>query len=184
VLLLFVLLLLVAAADRSRLTWDWSADHRFSLSPALVNLLNQQQETIELVSIWPIEVDNLARPVMDGLRVIAQHSPHLQLRHIDPYLHKPTLAAFENTYGQANVPAIYVVRPAAKRAFYIPVHSGTRLELQREIGGALVSLAETQMPRISLLQGHGELRPGGGADDGINELLRACELAGMTASLK
>ncbi len=50
-LIMVVLALMVAAADRSKITWDWSADHRFSLSPALVTLLAQQHEPLELVSI-------------------------------------------------------------------------------------------------------------------------------------
>ena len=90
-LILLVLALIVAAADRSKLSWDWSADRRFSLSPALVALLKQQKEPLELISIWPIEADDLAKPIMDGLRIIAQQSPQIHLRHIDPILHKPTL---------------------------------------------------------------------------------------------
>ena len=182
-LIMVVLALIVAAADRSKITWDWSADHRFSLSPALVTLLAQQQDPIELVSIWPIEVDDRAKPIMDGLRIIAQQSPQIRLRHIDPLLHKPTLAAFETTYGQASIPAIYVVRPANKRAFHIPVNPATRFVLQREIGGALISLAESKPPLISFLQGHGELRPNGGVDDGADDLIRSLELAGFRVHL-
>ncbi len=183
ILILLVLMFIVAAADRSRLRVDWSADNRFSLSPALISLLEKQHDQLELITVWPIEFDDLARPLLDGLRVIAERSPAITYRHIDPILHKPTLATFEKTYGAALVPAIYVVRPAIKRAFYIPVNSNTRIELQREIGGALVSLAEGVQPRISLLQGHGELRPDGGLDDGCNELIRAFELAGFDVHL-
>jgi ABC-type uncharacterized transport system len=182
-LILLVLALIVAAADRSKLSWDWSADRRFSLSPALVALLKQQQEPLELISIWPIEVDDLAKPIMDGLRIIAQQSAQIHLRHIDPILHKPSLAAFEADFGPASLPALYLVRRSQKRAFHIPVNGGTRFMLQREIGGALVALGESKTPSVSFLQGHGELRPNGGDDDGANEFIRTLELGGLRVDL-
>jgi hypothetical protein len=177
-LVLAVLAIAVAAADRSRLFVDWSADQRFSLSPALVTLLDRQQETIELVSIWPQELDEDARPVADGLRLMDERGGKVDYRHIDPVLHKPTLAEFEKRYREKSV-GVYVVRPATGRAFRIPLNDGTRRVLQRDVGGALVALADAHPPAISLLQGHGELRPGGGGDDGADQLIRTLELAGF-----
>ena len=180
-LVLAVLAIVVAAADRSKLFVDWSADHRFSLSPALVTLLEQQQEPLELVSIWPREVDNVAQPIADGLRLMAERAPKIDYRHIDPVLHKPTLAEFEKRYHEKSV-GVYVVRPATNRAFRIPLNDGTRQVLQRDVGGALVALADTNPPAISLLQGHGELRPGGGDEDGGDQLIRTLELAGFVVT--
>jgi hypothetical protein len=181
-LVLAVLALAVAAADRSRLFLDWSADRRFSLSPALVALLAAQQEPVELVGIWPAELDGPAQPIADGLRLMAERSRLVTYRHIDPVLHKPTLAEFERRYREASVPAVYVARPAAGRAFRIPLNDGTRRVLQRDVGGALVALADPHPPLVSLLQGHGELRPGGGPEDGAGELVRSLELAGFTVA--
>jgi hypothetical protein len=178
-LVLVVLAIAVAAADRSRLFVDWSTDHRFSLSPALVELLRAQQEPVELVSIWPLELDGPARPIAEGLRLMAERSPKITYRHIDPVLHKPTLAEFESRYREAVVPAVYVVRPTTKRAFRIPLNDATRRVLQRDVGGALVALADAHPPHVSLLQGHGELRPGGGDEDGGDQLIRNLELAGF-----
>ncbi|HEX3132386.1 MAG TPA: hypothetical protein VHX44_02255 [Planctomycetota bacterium] len=178
VLVLVVLAIAVAAADRSRLFVDWSADHRFSLSPALVELLRAQQEPVELVSIWPLEVDSAARPIAEGLRLMAERSTKVTYRHIDPVLHKPTLAEFEKRYREASV-GVYVTRPSTSRAFRIPLNDATRRVLQRDVGGALVALADAHPPHISLLQGHGELRPGGGDDDGGDQLIRNLELAGF-----
>ncbi|MBA3699662.1 MAG: Gldg family protein [Planctomycetes bacterium] len=180
-LVLAVLAIVVAAADRSKLFVDWSADHRFSLSPALVTLLEQQQEAVELVSIWPLEVDSVAQPIADGLRLMAERSAKIVYRHIDPVLHKPTLAEFEKRYREASV-GVYVVRPATGRAFRIPLNNSTRQVLQRDVGGALVALADPHPPTISLLQGHGELRPGGGDEDGGDQLIRALELAGFVVT--
>lgn len=181
-LVLAVLAIVVAAADRSRLFVDWSADHRFSLSPALVTLLNQQQEPVELVSIWPMELDGVTRSISDGLRLMDECAAKVTYRHIDPVLHKPTLAEFQQRYREASVPAIYVVRPSTNRAFRIPLNDSTRRVLQRDVGGALVALADPQPPQVSLLQGHGELRAGGGNDDGGDQLIRTMELAGFVVT--
>jgi hypothetical protein len=179
IIIIIALIFIVAAADRSRLSWDWSADHRYSLSPALIKLLAQQTDALELVTIWPVELDDAARPISDGLRTISEQSRHIRLRHIDPILHKPALSAFEKEYGSATVPALYVVRPAQKRSFHIPISGGTRLVLQREIGGALISLQDNNPPTVAFLQGHGELRPDGGVDDGADEFVRALKLSGF-----
>ena len=181
-LVLAVLAIIVAAGDRSKLFTDWSADHRYSLSPALVTLLQAQNEPVEFVSIWPQEIDQFAQPIADGLRLMAERGTKITYRHIDPLLNKPTLAEFERRYHEAVVPAIYVTRPAANRAFRIPLNNATRRVLQRDIGGALVTLADPHPPLISLLQGHGELRAGGGEEDGGDHLIRALELAGFIVS--
>ena len=174
-----MLVLIVAAADRSRITADWSADRRFSLSDGLKKLLADQRDPIELVSIWPEELDGVARPLADGLRVMAGVNPRLTARHIDPVLHKPALAEFAARYREAAAPAIYVVNPSAKRAFRISVNARTRSVLQREIGGALTSLADPAPATVAMLRGHGELTAGGGAEDGCDELTRTLELAGF-----
>ncbi len=177
--ILAVLALIVAAADRSRIAADWSADRRFSLSDGLQKLLAEQHEPLELVSIWPEELDAAARPLSDGLRVMAGINPRITARHIDPVLHKPALADFAARYREAAAPAIYVVKPSAKRAFRIAVNARTRSVLQREVGGALTSLADPTPPTVAMFQGHGELTAGGGAEDGCDELTRALELAGF-----
>jgi hypothetical protein len=181
-LVLAVLAIVVAAADRSKLFVDWSADHRFSLSPALITLLDQQKEPVELVSIWPVELDGVTRSLSDGLRLMDDHSTQVTYRHIDPVLHKPTLAEFQQRYREATVPAIYVVRPSTRRAFRIPLNDATRRVLQRDVGGALIALADPHPPQISLLQGHGELRPDGGLEDGADHLIRSLELAGFVVT--
>jgi hypothetical protein len=180
-LVIAALVIAVAAADRSGWFVDWSADRRFSLSPALVTLLQQQQHAVELVSIWPLELDAPAAPIADALRLMAERSPRITYRHIDPVLHKPSLAGFRDRYREDAV-GVYVVRPDLARAFRIPLSDATRRVLQRDVGGALVALADPHPPQIAVLQGHGELRPGAGAEDGGDHLLRTLELAGFTVT--
>jgi hypothetical protein len=177
VLVLLALVVVVAAADRSRLLFDWSADHRFSLSASLTRLLRAQTEPVELVGIWPEELADAVRPIADGLRLMTLENTKVTTRHIDPILHQPLLAEFARRYREAASLSVYVVR--GERAFKIPLSAGTRRVLQREIGGALVALADPHPPVVNLLQGHGELRPGGGDDDGADGLVRSLELAGF-----
>jgi hypothetical protein len=177
VLVLLALAVVGAAADRSRLLFDWSADHRFSLSASLTRILRAQTEPVELVGIWPEDVADAVRPIADGLRLMTLENPRISTRHIDPVLHQPLLAEFARRYREAASPSVYVVR--GDRAFKIPLSAGTRRVLQREIVGALVALADPHPPVVNLLQGHGELRPGGGDDDGADWLVRSLELAGF-----
>ncbi len=172
--------LAVAAADRSRAVLDLSADHRFSLSPELTTLLRAQAEPVEIVGIWPAEEADRFDIVGTDLALMAAAGTRVSWRHIDPTLQKPALDQFAERYHDADV-AVYVCR--GERSFKIPLSDYTRLVLQREVGGALVSLADPHHPRAVLTQGHGELRPGGGSDDGCDLLAHALELAGYDVAV-
>jgi hypothetical protein len=176
-----VLSLAVAAADRSKKSWDLSADRRFTVSPELATILHAQSEAVELVGLWPAEIDGAAQPVADAAKRMADVSPQVRFRRLDPVLDKPGLAAFVAAYHEATAPALYVTRSG--RAFRIALTDRTRLTVQQEVGGALVALADPHPPLVAVVQGHGELRPGGGDDDGADRLLRAWELAGLDVRL-
>ena len=70
-LVLIVLAVLVAAADRSKALFDLSADRRFSLSPRLATLIQAQQQPIELVSIWAGQDE----PRFEAVRAVRAESP-------------------------------------------------------------------------------------------------------------
>ncbi|GDY13241.1 hypothetical protein LBMAG53_21190 [Planctomycetota bacterium] len=178
---LAALLLAVAAADRSRIVWDQSADHRFSLDPALVRLVEAQVEPVRLVAIWDQPVDAVLGDVTALCRRAVDRSPSLSWQRIDPELHKPLLAEFEAEHGPAAAPALWLLR--GKRSFRIPVTFGLRRVLQRELGGALATLADPNPPLALVLHGHGELRPDGGELDGAQRFLRGLTLAGWRVAL-
>jgi hypothetical protein len=183
VAVLALIALLLAAADKSRLSLDGSADHRFTLSPSLVAILREQRSSVELVTVWGDELAGLTEPCAEVLKAMAGENPHaLSYRHIDPVLHRVALDDFTKRYHEDGQPAIYVVTGTgeAPRAFKIPVNQLTRQLLQREVGGALLSLRDTHPPTAALLLGHGELRPGGGEQDGDDRLVRSLELGGFT----
>jgi hypothetical protein len=171
----------IAAADRARATLDLSADRRFTLSPELVSLIDAQREPTELVGIWGDgEADRFAL-LERQLEAIAARNRRLSWRRIDPELRKPALDDFAAHHRGARTRGIYVCR--GERAIAIPLSEWTRVVLQREVGGALVALAEARPPRALLTQGHGELRPGAPPSDGGAELMHALELGGFTVDV-
>lgn len=174
---LAVLVVLVAAADRSGWFSDWSADRRFTLSPRLVQLIDTQQEPVELVAIWGTDAQAALEPLEAMLKRMGTVSPKVTYRRIDPELQKPVLEKFREQYHDAQPFTLYVTR--GERAFAIGISGYTRLVLQREVGGALVSLAQKKLPVAYVLEGHGELRPGGGTDNGGGMLRDSLALAGF-----
>lgn len=171
----------IAAADRSRLVVDLSADRRFSPDPALERLIAAQAEPVEVVGVWGVDEQAALEPVEALLRHLDEDSPKLRFRRIDPVLRRPELEAFAAAHGGARARGIYVAR--GERAQLIPLGMRTRLTLQSELGGALLALADARVPRAALLQGHGELAPGGPDVDSADELGQALRLAGFAPSV-
>lgn len=177
ILILAVLAVLVAAADRAGAVLDLSPDRRFTLSQRLSTLIAAQTEAVELVSIWRGEDDGAFEPLRAALARMAAITPLVLHRHLDPELQKPLLAAFAERHGEAQERSLYVTRGA--RAFRIALDERSRLYLQRDVGGALLTLAQPALAPARLLQGHGELRPGGGGEDGADRLAHLLTLAGF-----
>lgn len=184
--ILAALALIVAAADRSKAVWDLSADRRFTVSAPLARLLTAQSEAVALVGIWPADDDSQYSSTVDALKRMTVMNPRVTWQRIDTLLDKPALAAFTARFHEAEAPAIYVTR--GERAFKIPLprpmDGRFRAVLQQEIGGALVALADPAPPMLAVVQGHGELRHGGGDEDGNERILRAWQLAGLRVSLR
>ncbi len=175
--ILVVLILLVAGADRAQLALDFSPDRRYTLDPDLVQILKAQSDSVEIVTIWEnAAMGNGIDAISEGLALMAAASPRVNVRHIDPILHKPQYEQHRKTFGDGAYPAIYLTR--GNRAFKIPVTQVLRRFLQREIGGGLLALAETDPPVMYILSGHGELTAQGGMD-GLDAVLRAWQLAGF-----
>ena len=176
-LTLLVLLVITAAADRSGALMDWSADRRFTLSPRLTALLQAQNEPVELVGIWGNDDAERFSAITALATRMGSVTPKVSFRHLDPELQKPLVTQFRERFKEAQPGTLYVTR--GERAFTIELTPATRLVLQREVGGALVTLAEADLTTAYLLQGHGELRPDAGPGDGANLLARSLALVGF-----
>jgi len=175
----------VGVAEKSGLRVDASASSRFTLAPELARIIDDQDAEIELVGIWSRRgsdqeatwVGDRAATVERYCRLIAERSADFTYRHIDAVLDRPEREAFSTDHGDARSPVLYVVREG-REAFPIPITYVAPQIFQRELGGALVALARETATRCYVLQGHGELRPEGGRDDGCGHLLRRIRLAG------
>ncbi len=179
-LTVLVLAVLVAAADRSGFLSDWSADRRFTLSPRLTALLIAQTDPVELVGIWSVDEQERLSAITALATQMGTVTPKVTFRHLDPELQKPLVTQFAERFQQAQPGTLYVTR--GKRAFTIALTPATRLVLQREVGGALLTLAEPDLQPAYLLQGHGELRPDAAAPDSANLLVRGLALAGFAVT--
>ncbi len=175
--ILLALVIVVAAATRSTLSVDWSADRRFTLSDRLVELVKQQSEAVELVGIWSVDNQEALAPIDGVLKRAGELNPLVTYRKIDPELQKPLLAQFSKDHEEALANTIYVCR--GKRVFAIPITGGTRFQLQRQLGGALLTVAEENPPLAIIMQGHGDLRSQGGNENGGDLLFHGLTLAGF-----
>ena len=135
-----------------------------------------QPEPISLVGIWTAADASQIESIEAMLQRMATVSPRISWQRLDPELQKPLVSDFAQRFGDAQPRTLYVTR--GQRAFAIALTPITRLVLQREVGGALASLAEADLPRAYLLQGHGELRRQGGAENGNDRLTQTLSLAG------
>ncbi|MBA3709285.1 MAG: hypothetical protein H0W83_10765, partial [Planctomycetes bacterium] len=142
---LAVVLVAVAAADRSRAVFDCSADRRFTLSDRMAAILRQQDQPVQLVGMWSADDRGRFETIGIHLGLMAATNPRITWRHLDPELDKPAIDQFAASYQPPTWPAVYVTRGA--RAYRIPLGDWSRLVLQREIGGALVALADPHPPR-------------------------------------
>jgi hypothetical protein len=175
-----VLVLAVAAASRSGLAADLSADHRFSLSPALTRQLTRVEGPLDLVGVWDDRDDSALATISDAAREMAAAAQVGSWKRLDPQRQRPALADFASRYGDPAPPSLWVVR--GQRATRIPLNRASRITLQRDIAGALISLADPSPPTVRLLQGHGELRPEAQGDDGCSQLLGALAASGLRSA--
>lgn len=171
----------IAAAQRAGLSVDLSADHRFSVAPALARQLSAGTAPIDLIGVWDDADDQVLSAVGDAGKRMAEVASRGSWRRLDPARHRPQLADFAAKHGDPGPPALWVVR--GERAQRIPLDAASRLTVQREVAGALIALADPAPPVVRLTQGHGELRPRGGNEDGADQFAAAVHAAGLGTAI-
>ena len=176
-----LLIVAVAAASRSGVAADLSADHRFSLSPALTRHLAAVDVPLDLVGVWEDQDDGPLGPISDAGRGMAAAAQRGSWKRLDPLRNRPALADFAARHGDPSPPALWVVR--GERATRIGLNRASRLTLQRDVAGALITRADPAPPTVRLLQGHGELRPEARGDDGCGQLLGVLAASGLRSAV-
>ncbi len=172
-----LLILAVAAASRSGAAADLSADHRFSLAPALTRQLAATSGPLDLVGVWDDGLDGALAPVGDAAKAMAAAAPGGTWKRLDPVRHRPALVDFASRFGEPGSPSVWVVR--GDRATRIPLTRASRVTLQRDVAGAIITLSDANPPTVRILQGHGELRLDGRSDDGCSQLAGSLAAAGL-----
>lgn len=175
-----LLVVAAAAANRSGVAADLSADRRFSLAPPLVKQLATLDGAVDLVGVWDDALDGALGPIGDAGRGMAAAARQGSWKRLDPVRHRPALADFAARFGDPSPPSLWVVR--GERANRIPLNRASRITLQRDVAGALITLSDPAPPTVRLLQGHGELRPEAQGDDGCGQLLGALAATGLRSA--
>ena len=178
--LAILLVVAAAAAGRSGLGADLSADRRFSLSPALETQLAAVEGPLDLVGMWDDVRDGDLGPIADAGRAMAAAARQGSWKRLDPQRHRPALADFAARHGDPSPPSLWVVR--GERANRIALNRASRITLQRDVAGAIITLSDPSPPTVRLLQGHGELRPEAQGDDGCGQLLGALAASGLRSA--
>ena len=184
IVILVILALVVAACYRARIEFDWSADNRFSLQPALVEIISNLENDVEIIGIWPrggeSSQEELIEFIEAGTQQIADASSQLRFRHLDSIIDQPGLDAFKQQHGEAIDFSLYVLGQG--RPFRIPLTWILRYKLQRELGGAIIAVSQSERIPVYVLQGHGMIPANdtiADAADSCSQLLRRFELAGF-----
>ena len=188
-LVLAAIILVVIVSFRIDLRVDWSANRFLTLDPVLLDTIEQIEKPTRLIGIWPeasnqftgqrqAAVGEVIQPTIDSM---VRSSNKLSWTHVDNEVELPLIESLQNRYEGIRGPGLYVVHAegTGNRAFRIPLNAGLATIVQREVGGALINLAQDQRQPVLLVQGHGELRPGDQLGDGANTLIRNFELAGF-----
>jgi hypothetical protein len=174
---LALLVLVVAAADRSHAHLDASPGHRFTIDPQLRRLLVAQTQPVAIVGIWGADLVPALADVDLACRRIGAVSPLVTYQHLDPQRDAAHLALVVSAHHDDDQPGLMVLR--GDRLIRIALSDDLPRVLQRALGAALSDLARARLPTVLLLQGHGELHPGGGGADGDDDLLDALALSGF-----
>jgi len=127
------------------LTWDWTRDKRYSLSPQAERVLQTVTEPINVYGFYQ-RLDPQRKAVEVLLRACGEHSPYLQYEIVDP---DRELALVER-YGVSS-PRSVIVEMGERRKVLLEPDEGPLIN-------AIYRLATGSEPVIYHLLGHGEHR--------------------------
>ncbi len=151
VLILSVSLLLAAVSQRYVWQIDWTQDHRHSLAPRTIQLLEQLKEPLE-ITVYATEEARLRQRIRTLLELYQQHSAHIEWRFVDPEsFPSEARAAGVSRDGEVHI------RYQNRQARVMQLH---RVAFSQ----ALHRLLREQQRRLSFLTGHGERKPLGKAN--------------------
>ncbi|MFH1844032.1 MAG: Gldg family protein [bacterium] len=127
------------------LTWDWTRDKRYSLSPQAEQVLQTIDEEITIYGFYQ-RLDPQRKAVEVLLRACGEHSPYLQFEIVDP---DRDLGLVER-YGVASPRTVVVEMGERRKVLLEPDES--------PLINAIYRLATGSQPVIYHLLGHGEHR--------------------------
>ena len=159
-----------------------TADGRFSIDPDLVALIENLPDHLTITAVFSRRdpsASQLERNELIETQVqsITSLSPKLHYQFIDDAIDQPEMEILGQRLEQTPAPQSLYIQRDGRLPFRIPLTWQTRLTLQRDLGGAFVALREERQEPIYVLQGHGELTPGG--QHSCAALLKNLQFAGF-----
>ncbi len=147
-----VLILGIAASDKSKIAWDYSLAGNFTIHPELIRIIKEKDNPVSMLSVWP---DTMASVISEQLQQVSEIDERIQYTHIDPELDRAVLERYEKQHGELDSYAIHLF--TGERHFRIPLNRRLIYTLQQDLGGALVNLNTDSRVPVYFVHGHGEL---------------------------
>jgi hypothetical protein len=185
-LAMIVVVLANVAAARRYTRWDWTSNHRYTLSAATVQTLHDLPETIE---VWVLlgSQDPLEQSVKQLLVAYAAETTKLDVHYVDPdrdVMHledvrkRFKIEASRTENGRVVTDAIVVVARGDRRWYLVPsdmvepTQGDDRVKPREEqaLTGAIRRVVGGDKTRICFTGGHGEMSPLDPSDRGAGQL--------------
>lgn len=186
-----LLLLIVAAVDKSGWRADWSLSSTYSLHPGTERIIADLKQDVRIYGIWEAFPESGTRTalllrnraaVKEKLELIAELENQVRFEFVDSALDQPRMKALGEELGPLNPLSIYV-KAANGRQIKIPYSSALDRTLENKLCSALLALEHESGVEVSILTGHGELRPGMALDDSLSLLLQQFDNNGLQYQL-
>ncbi len=166
--LLFLVLvgLLAWVSKRFDFQWDWTANHRHTLSQASLKVLDRLEAPVKITA-FARESNEIRGPIRDLVERYQRHYPQITLEFVNPDLHPDQVRELGITVDGE-----------------LRIEYGKRSELlqtfdEQSFTNALMRLAQSQDAHILFLEGHGERSPLGDANFDLGQFGHTLQTKGF-----
>jgi hypothetical protein len=186
-LAMIVVVLVNVIATRRYTRWDWTANHRYSLTPATIQTLHDLPETIQ---VWVLlgGADPLEQSVKQLLVSYAAETTKLDIHYVDPDRDALALDDVKKRFkietgrteeGHVVTDAIVVVARGERHWFLstsdmVEISTGDDTHVkpkeERALTGAIRSVLGSDKAKLCFTTGHGEMSPEDAGREGAGML--------------
>ena len=182
-----LLLLIIAATDKSDIRFDLSLSGNYSIHPATKRIVNDLKQDVHIYGVWNNRPNNQneaavlrnQKNVREKIKRIAELSPRLSFTHLDPQVDLPKIKEIEEGFTKMGGSNLYI-RAANNRQIVVPYGYTFDQQLENTVGSALLAVESQEEIVLSVLTGHGELqRIAQSPDDSLSQFEKLCSQNGI-----